>query len=206
MHAVSAIRTEALACVRAGRTIFRGISFSVAAGSLLAVEGPNGAGKTSLLRVIAGFIPPAEGKVVLRTSGEDIAETEERGKVIGWLGHLDGAKAQLTPREVLTFFARLYGSQASIEATIDEVGLARGAGELPCQYLSAGQKKRLALARLKLTARSIWLLDEPLAALDEEGKSLALHLVRQHCESGGIAIMASHDAIAPEAARLRLGA
>jgi heme exporter protein A len=130
---------------------------------VLAVEGPNGVGKTSLLRMIAGFLRPAAGTIKLKARDE-ICEPEERGKLIGWLGHQDGAKPQLSPTEVLTFFARLYGNSSGVTSALAAAGLERCA-DLPCQYLSAGQKKRLALARLTMVARPLWLLDEPLAAL-----------------------------------------
>ena len=204
MHAISAIRAEGLACVRGGREVFVGVGLAVEAGALLVIEGANGAGKTSLLRMLAGFIPPAAGQIIVEGAEGTIGDSEDRAKLIGWLGHSDAAKPQLTPLEVFSFFARLYGSAAPASGLLREIGLERAAG-LPCLYLSAGQKKRLALARLKLTARPIWLLDEPLASLDEEGKSLVLRFLNEHCHEGGMAIVASHEPVAPEAARLRLG-
>jgi len=168
------------------------------------VEGPNGSGKTSLLRLVAGLLPAASG--TLWVSGGDIVieEREERGKLIGWLGHHDAVKPQLTAAELLRFFARLQGTRAqSVTAALERVGLSCAA-DLPCQYLSAGQKKRLALARLKLCGRPLWLLDEPLAALDADGKSLLLTMMREHLATGGLALVATHDPIDLEAARLQL--
>ncbi|HEX7725518.1 MAG TPA: ATP-binding cassette domain-containing protein, partial [Rhizomicrobium sp.] len=101
------------------------------------------------------------------------------------------------------FYAELYGANGGIDLALEEVGLIR-ARDLPCQYLSAGQKKRLSLARLKLSARPLWLLDEPLAALDSAGKSLAAQFIASHCASGGIAIVATHEALGIEATRLAL--
>ena len=183
--------------------VFRDAGFSVAGGTALSLEGPNGAGKTSLLRMIAGFLTPAAGTIRLSADSADITDNEERGKFIGWLVHHDAAKPQLTPRETLKFFAALYGATGAIDEALETVGLTR-ARDLPCQYLSAGQKKRLALARLKLSARPVWLLDEPLAALDANGKSLAADLIKAHCAGGGIAIAATHEPLGIDAARLQL--
>ena len=186
-----------MACVRGQRALFAGVNFSLAAGQMLSVEGPNGAGKTSLLRMIAGFLRPVAGTILLRKDGEEIADAEERGKFIGWLGHLDAVKPQLSAREQLAFFARLYAMRA--------FGLMPLA-ELPGQYLSAGQKRRLALARLQLSVRPLWLLDEPLAALDVAGKRLVAETVAAHCASGGMVIAATHDALGVECEKLILGA
>ena len=194
---------ENLSCIRGGRLVFRDVGFRVEAGQALSLEGPNGAGKSSLLRMIAGFLTPASGAIRLTNDGADISDGEERGNFIGWLGHHDAAKPQLTPRETLQFFAGLYRIPADVNAGLDEVGLDK-ARDLPCQYLSAGQKKRLSLARLKLSNRPLWLLDEPLAALDTAGKSLAAQFISSHCARGGIAIAATHEALGIDAARLAL--
>ena len=196
----AAVIADKLACIRGQRLLFRDLSFRVDPGQVLSLEGANGAGKTSLLRMIAGFIAPAAGTISLGAA----QDAEERGRRIGWLGHHDAAKPQLTPREVLVFFARLYRSDADIAAALAEVGLASLA-DLPCQYLSAGQKKRLAMARLKLSNRPLWLLDEPLAALDADGKGRAAGLVRTHCLAGGIAIAATHEPLGIACERLTLG-
>ncbi|MFL5237965.1 MAG: heme ABC exporter ATP-binding protein CcmA [Rhizomicrobium sp.] len=193
-----------LACERGGRAVFRDVSFRVARGQALVVEGPNGSGKTSLLRLLAGLLAPADGTISLCGSGARVEDREERGRFVGWLGHQDGVKPQLTAREVLRFFAQLYGgSSESIAALLELVGLSRAA-DLPCQYLSAGQKKRLALARLKLCGRPLWLLDEPLASLDAQGKSLLLGLLGEYLAKGGVAVIATHDPIGLDAARLQL--
>jgi heme exporter protein A len=199
---ISKVRVANLACQRGGRVVFRDLSFAVEAGRLLAVEGANGAGKTSLLRMIAGFIAPLEGMIAFDDESE-ISDPEDRGKLIGWLGHQDAAKSQLTPHESLYFFAGLYGTTADADAALQAVGLKRVA-ELPCQYLSAGQKKRLALARLHMSGRPIWLLDEPLASLDAEGRGLVKSMIAAHCAGGGIAIAATHETIAEPYERLTL--
>jgi len=193
-----------LACERGGRRVFTGVSFSVASGTLLSLEGANGAGKTSLLRMLAGFLAPESGRLSFQ-SGEGVVEdAEERGRFAGWLGHHDGIKAQMSVAENAQFFAYLYGAADAQDALL-RVGLARSA-ELPAQYLSAGQRRRLALARLILSARPLWLLDEPLAALDAAGKQLAADLIREHCAKGGIVVAATHDPLGVEGQRLMLGA
>lgn len=193
-----------LACTRGGRVVFRDVGFRVARGGALVAEGPNGSGKTSLLRLIVGLLPAAGGTLRISTGDGVIEDREVRGKFIGWLGHHDAAKPQLTAAESLRFFARLYGTTArGVAAVLERVGMSRAA-DLPCQYLSAGQKKRLALARLKLCGRPLWLLDEPLAALDADGKALLLTILREHLAEGGIAVIATHDPLDLEAKRLQL--
>jgi heme exporter protein A len=197
-----------LTCLRGGRLVFRDLSFAVERGQALSLEGANGAGKSSLLRMIAGFLTPAAGTLIARTNDAEIADAEDRGKCIGWLGHLDAAKPQMTVRETLAFFASFYASGASasaIVAALDRVGLTRLA-DLPCQYLSMGQKKRLALARLVLSNRPLWLMDEPLAALDTSGKTIVADLVTTHCKTGGLAILATHEPLGIDSTRLTLGA
>src|SRR5476649_2397383 len=114
---IASLDVEHLTCIRGESVLFRDLSFASAAGQALAIEGPNGIGKTSLLRMIAGFLRPAAGMIVIKASSE-IAEPEERGKHIGWLGHQEGAKPQLTPAEVLTFFAHLYGGETDVTAAL----------------------------------------------------------------------------------------
>jgi heme exporter protein A len=189
--------------VRGPRAIFKQLNFRIEAGRALVVEGPNGAGKTSLLRILGGFLAPAAGTISLRTTNGEITEAEERGKHIGWFGHQDGLKPQLTAKENLSFFARLYGSESDVDAALEWAGLSRAAN-FPTQYLSAGQKKRLALARLKSSNRALWLLDEPFAALDVSGKKLVEQMLASHCASGGMAIVATHEAMALDAQRLAL--
>jgi heme exporter protein A len=201
------LTADKLTCLRGGRVVFRDLSFAVRAGQALTLEGPNGAGKSSLLRMIAGFLAPLSGTITLVTGAEQINEAEDRGRHIGWLGHLDAAKPQMTVRETLTFFSTFYGVQPSgneIKATLETVGIAR-LSDLSCQYLSAGQKKRLALARLQLTQRAIWLMDEPFAALDAQGKRVVTDLITTHCNAGGIAIVATHEPLSIACERLTLG-
>jgi heme exporter protein A len=204
---LQSLTAETLTCLRGGRVVFRDLTFSVTAGSALALEGGNGAGKTSLLRMIAGFLAPAAGSIALKGEETVAREAEDRAALAGWLGHLDAAKPQMSVAEILSFYAAFYGTaadSAAVAAALDAVGLSR-LGDLPCQYLSAGQKKRLALARLKLTDRPLWLMDEPLAALDASGKILAAQLIAAHCKAGGIAVVATHEALGVPCDRLALG-
>src|ERR1700748_1150241 len=195
------LTAEKLACVRGERRIFADLDFRVVAGEALVVEGANGVGKTSLLRLIAGFLSPAAGGVTLNIDGNAITDGEERGRHIGWLGHLDGIKPQLSTAEQLEFFARLYGVRDAVLPGLVRVGLSRQR-EFPCRYLSAGQKKRLGLARLILSGRAVWLLDEPFAALDSAGRALAAELMTAHCASGGIVVAATHDPLGLDARSL----
>ena len=189
--------------IRGGRVVFRDLGFSVERGNALCVEGANGAGKTSLLRTLAGFLAPAAGNIRLRTDGREISDSEERGRLVGWLGHHDAVKPQMSVRETLRFFAQLYRGEGNIDEAMEGVGLARLA-DLPGQYLSAGQKKRVALARLLVSKRLLWLMDEPLASLDAAGKAMAAHLVAAHCAAGGIAVVATHEALGIDCERLVL--
>jgi heme exporter protein A len=182
------------------------MSFRVGAGEALSIEGANGSGKTSLLRLVAGFLAPAAGTISLRMKDGEISDGEERGKFTGWLGHQDGVKPQMTPHETLHFFAKLHSLALranEIEDVLEYTGLSR-ARDLPCRYLSAGQRKRLALARLKICGRRLWLLDEPLGALDAQGKLLLRDMIERHCASGGIAVAATHEPLGIDCARLVL--
>ena len=205
MQALGGLAANELTLERGGRELFRALGFRARAGEVISVEGPNGAGKTSLLRLLAGFVQQASGTITLTASdGIEISDAEERGKFIGWLGHQDGVKPQLTSFENLAFYSHLCGCTGDIAAALAEVGIAR-ARDLPAQYLSAGQKKRVALARLKLSGRPLWLLDEPLASLDAAGKALAARFIQDHCRAGGIAIAATHEPLGIECFRLVLG-
>ena len=203
--ALDNIEAEDLACERGGRIIFRALQISLARGAALSLEGANGAGKTSALRVVAGLLNPSEGEIFFRVSNEEVSDGEERGAFVAWLGHLDGIKNQLTVMENAQFFAALYPSKGDVGKTLERVGLAR-AINLPAQYLSAGQRRRLALARLVLSNRPLWLLDEPLAALDVAGKALIAELMNEHCVAGGMVLAATHDPLGIDATRLVIGA
>lgn len=194
-----ALDIDDLTLVRGHRRLFAGIGLSLQAGDFLSLEGPNGVGKTSLLRVIAGLLAPTAGIVRIRTEAGDLADGEDRAAVVGWLGDRDAIKPQLTVREQLRFWAQLYG------ASSPDCGTFGLKPDVPGQFLSAGQKRRLGLARLTITGRKLWLMDEPLAALDAAGKTLVAEKVTAHCASGGIAIAATHEPIGVEGKILRLG-
>jgi heme exporter protein A len=171
----------------------------------LTLEGPNGAGKSSALRILAGFLPQAAGEIRMQmTAGYDITDAEERGRLVGWVGHNDGVKAQLSVLENARFFAALYGARIDVAEVLNHVGLKRLV-DLPAQYLSAGQRKRLGLARLILSNRPLWLLDEPLSSLDAAGRRLAAELIGEHCDDGGIVIVATHETLGLDATRFFLG-
>lgn len=175
-----------LSAVRGGRTVFAGLSFAVETGQLMAVTGPNGSGKSSLLRVVAGLLAPATGSVSL-----DPVPDGGIGEAVHYLGHLDALKGALTVRDNLGFWRRLLGGEASVDAVLDGVKLGHLA-DLPIGVLSAGQKRRVAIARLLLAKRPIWLLDEPATALDATAEATLGEIIGAHLSGGGIAIAATH--------------
>jgi heme exporter protein A len=191
---------EGLAAERGGRMVFAGLGFAVGAGEMLAVTGPNGSGKSTVLRVIAGLLAPAAGAV--RLDPEPEAETSAS---MHYFGHLDGLKPSLTVADNLGYARRLYGGRGDIEAALEAVGLAH-LFDLPAGRLSAGQKRRVALARLLVSARPVWLLDEPATALDAAAETTLGRLIAAHLTAGGIAVAATHRPlpVAP-AATLALG-
>lgn len=201
MTTSTALAIENLTLARGGRLLLRDLSFRVEAGQALSLEGANGVGKTSLLRAIAGLLRPTSGSIRI---GE-ASDAEDRGGMIGWWGHSDGVKAQLSCRENLSFWAKLHGVVDDVDLLLDGVGLSRFT-TLAAGYLSAGQKKRLALARLKLCNRPVWLLDEPMSALDAEGRSLAASVMAGHCSGGGIIVAATHQPLGLDSRTLTLGA
>lgn len=199
-----ALAIDNLTCIRGARVVFSAVGLKAPAGAIIAVEGPNGAGKTSLLRIIAGLLPPASGTVTVHHGDAQVSDPEERAALTGWLGHQDAVKPQMSVREQLLFWARLYGTGRDPDEVLKAFGLARLAG-LPGQFLSAGQRRRLALARLTLLQRPLWLLDEPLAALDADGKALVQRVLKDHCAQGGIALAATHEPLGLDGETLRLG-
>ena len=197
------LQADNLTCIRGGRTVFAGLSFAVAAGEALLLTGRNGAGKSSLLRMIAGLVHVASGTLVL-TGGEREATIAEQAH---YLGHQDALKPSLSVSENLAFWvAYLGGTRAAVPAALDAVGLRPLAG-LPAAYLSAGQRRRLSIARLAAVERPVWLLDEPTSALDAPSQERLAGLMREHLGKGGLIVAATHGPIGLDAAReLRLGA
>jgi heme exporter protein A len=190
-----------LACVRGGREVFTGLGFSVAGGEALLVTGRNGAGKSSLLRLIAGLVRIASGKLVLAGGDSERTIAEQAH----YLGHQDALKTSLTAAENLTFWSRYLGGAEPQHDALDAVGLAALA-DLPAGTLSAGQRRRLSLARLVAIKRPIWLLDEPTTALDSGAQNTLKHLMQQHLSGGGLIVAAAHGPIGLDRAQeLRLG-
>ena len=196
---------SALACVRSGREVFAGIAFTVAAGEALLVLGRNGAGKSSLLRMIAGLVRIAAGRLDLAGGDPDLT----LGEQAHYVGHQDAVKGALTVKENLAFWARYLGGAAddvTLGTALEAMGLVPLA-DLPAAYLSAGQKRRLSLARLVAVARPIWLLDEPTSALDAASQDRLASLMRRHLEKRGIILVATHGPLGLQGAmELRLDA
>jgi heme exporter protein A len=193
---------EQLTCIRGGRELFRDLGFALAGGEALAVVGRNGAGKSSLLRLIAGLLQPAGGRIVLEGGPAD----RPLGQAAHFVGHLDGSKAALSVAENLEFLrAILGGGGRPIEAALAAVGLGQIAS-LPVRMLSAGQKRRLALARLLVAPRPLWLLDEPTTALDSEGQEAFAAIANEHLAGGGLIVAATHAPLKfSRVSELRLG-
>ena len=200
---ISALVIEDLALERGSRLLFQGLSARLRAGEALAVVGPNGTGKTSLLRAIAGLLRPAAGRIEFEDAADD---GEARRGGLHLLGHLDGLKSARTAREELLFQCRWCGAAASaaLEAA-DRLGLARQL-DLEVRRLSAGQRRRLALARLIAAPRSLWLLDEPLAPLDAAARALMGEVMSAHLVAGGLIVAAVHDPLPITASTLEIWA
>lgn len=177
-----------LTCGRGGMSLCSDLTFSATPGHCTLLRGPNGTGKTTLLMTLAGILTPMAGEI--RFEG---AEEDER--VLHYCGHRNAIKPRLTVMENLDFWAEINGRTGrDVQDALDEVGLGPIA-DLDAGYLSAGQSRRLALARLLVTHRPLWLLDEPTAALDAQGHELVTRLIDRHLDMGGLVIAATHDPI-----------
>lgn len=180
-----------LGCQREGRLLFAHLDLDVLAGECIELTGPNGSGKSTLLRCLCGLFPDYSGSI--------------RAEPVAYLGHKPGISALLSPRQNLTWYAAFGESREDHMAVLERVGLA-GYEDVRCQRLSAGQQRRVALARLILDDRRLWLLDEPFTALDHSGQSLVRELVNTHLQEGGAAICATHQPLElPGARPLQLG-
>jgi heme exporter protein A len=198
-------------CVRGGREVFSGLDFEASSGEAVAITGPNGAGKTSLLRLIAGLLTMADGSIDLWGGEAELTLPEQAH----YLGHRDALKPALSVMENLCFWRDFLGGAAfdaaeSLAAeslateSLAAVGLDHAA-RLPAAYLSAGQRRRLSIARLLAVRRPIWLLDEPTSALDAAGQSLFAALMGDHLSRGGLIVAATHAPLGLAARELRIG-
>jgi heme exporter protein A len=191
--AVPLLEARALSFHRQDEPVFAPLDFQLHAGELALVEGDNGSGKTTLLRMLAGLLHRGEGELLWR--GEALQRDQCAGQIL-FLGHQLGLKADLSPRENLRIAAGLHGAREGLgmASVLADIGL-RGYEDEPVRRLSAGQKKRAALARLVLLPATLWLLDEPYANLDRIGIALVNHLLEKHTDAGGAAMVTSHGTV-----------
>ncbi len=190
-----------LAGERGGEEIFSGVSFSLDSGQALTVTGPNGAGKSTMLRIVAGLLPVAAGSVSLDGGGEDFPDVQAASHL---LGHGNAMKPALTVAENLAFWRGFLGhAHLEVDEALEMVGLA-DIGHLPFGYLSTGQRRRIGIARLLVSWRPIWLLDEPTAGLDKASEVQFGRLMQAHLEDGGMIVAATHLPLGLEGRELRM--
>ncbi len=202
---ITGLTIENLAVARGERTLFTGLDLELRAGQAVALTGPNGSGKTSLLRAVAGMLQPALGHIAFQGAAGRLEPEEARGRGLHLVGHQDGLKTSRTAWEEALFQALWTGGgEASVRQALTTLGLERALG-LEVRMLSAGQRRRLALARLIASPRPLWLLDEPMAPLDAERRALFGQLMSAHLETGGLIIAAVHDPLPIPALALDLG-
>lgn len=197
------LAAEDLACRRGGRLVFAGLSFHLPPGGGLMLTGTNGSGKSSLLRLVAGLLEPAAGRLLWGATAAARDVSDQHGR-LHYVGHLDALKPAMTPREMLAFWAALRGqrrqrSAPAIEQALEAFSLGAIA-DWPCRWLSAGQRRRVALARLLVAPAPLWLLDEPTSALDADNQARLEQAIEAHRAAGGMVMLATHTPMALAAA------
>lgn len=200
-HTLS-LAVKDLAVERGGRVVVAGVGFELAPGEALTLRGANGTGKTSILRAVAGFARPVEGAVRFTNAGTEIEAAEARATQLHWLGGDDALADKLTLHESLSFWRGLLGGE-TVTGLAAKLGLP-GKEDTPLGRLSTGQRRRAGIGRLLCARRALWLLDEPMSGLDDQGRELLLDAIAEHRAAGGMVLMASHDEGIPGCPTLRL--
>lgn len=201
------LKVDSICCIRQDRCLFEDLSFELHQGQIVQLEGQNGAGKTSLLRILAGFVRAESGKVLWQ--GQDIAKDNlQFASDTLYIGHKTGVNTQLTAVENLAFWLETHGleTQQDLHDVLAQLGLV-GLEDVPVRLLSAGQQRRVALARLWLNKATLWMLDEPFTAVDKKGVVLLQQQFKKHLAQGGAIILTSHQDLTehfPELSRLVL--
>lgn len=196
------LHAEKLTCIREDRILFEELSCQFDAGDIVQIAGPNGAGKTSLLRILAGLSQPYEGEVLYKNTPLS-KNIELYNQNLTYIGHLAGVKGEMSAQENLEFYLAMHGQQASeAENTLANVNLL-GFEDALASHLSAGQHRRIALARLWQCPKPIWILDEPFTAIDKQGVKNLESLFIEHADNGGCVILTTHQDLSIDASRIK---